>query len=88
MPPPPGQGVAEEVRVREAVVEDVLPGEAAVAHAARQTAAILGVAPLASGFASSSVGTMAGQVAMQGFIRRRIPLFALVPLLPIQVFVG
>jgi manganese transport protein len=37
---------------------------------------IFGVALLASGFASSSVGTMAGQVVMQGFIQRRIPLFA------------
>ncbi len=34
-----------------------------------------GVALLASGLSSSSVGTMAGQVVMQGFIRRRIPLF-------------
>src|SRR6185312_17007931 len=32
------------------------------------------VALLASGFASSSVGTYAGQVVMQGFIRRTIPL--------------
>ena len=40
-----------------------------------RSAAIFGVALLASGFASSSVGTMAGQVVMQGFIRRRIPLF-------------
>jgi manganese transport protein len=38
-------------------------------------ATIFGIALLASGFASSSVGTMAGQVVMQGFIRRRIPLF-------------
>jgi manganese transport protein len=38
-------------------------------------ATIFGVALLASGFASSSVGTMAGQVVMQGFIRRSIPLF-------------
>jgi manganese transport protein len=38
-------------------------------------AAIFGIALLASGFASSSVGTMAGQVVMQGFIRRRIPIF-------------
>jgi manganese transport protein len=30
---------------------------------------------LASGFASSSVGTYAGQVVMQGFIARTIPLF-------------
>jgi manganese transport protein len=40
------------------------------------TSAILfGVALLASGFSSSSVGTMAGQVVMQGFINRRIPLW-------------
>ncbi|MEJ7704917.1 MAG: Nramp family divalent metal transporter [Geodermatophilaceae bacterium] len=32
------------------------------------------VALLASGFASSGVGTYAGQVVMQGFIQRRIPL--------------
>ncbi len=37
-------------------------------------ATIFGVALLASGLASTSVGTMAGQVVMQGFIRRRIPL--------------
>jgi manganese transport protein len=34
------------------------------------------VALLASGLSSSSVGTYAGQVVMQGFIARRIPLFA------------
>jgi manganese transport protein len=33
------------------------------------------LALLASGFAASSVGTYAGQVVMQGFVRRRIPLF-------------
>src|SRR5829696_6239904 len=38
-------------------------------------AIIFGVALLASGFSSSSVGTMSGQVVMQGFIKRRIPLF-------------
>jgi manganese transport protein len=38
-------------------------------------ATIFGIALLASGFASSSVGTMAGQVVMQGFIHRQIPLF-------------
>ncbi|TMC79147.1 MAG: divalent metal cation transporter [Chloroflexi bacterium] len=36
---------------------------------------IFGVALLASGVSSSSVGTLSGQVVMQGFIRRRIPLF-------------
>jgi manganese transport protein len=40
-----------------------------------RSATVFGIALLASGFASSSVGTMAGQVVMQGFIRRRIPLF-------------
>ena len=34
-----------------------------------------GIALLASGIAASSVGTFAGQVVMQGFIDRRIPLF-------------
>jgi manganese transport protein len=42
----------------------------------RWAAVLLGVALLASGLSSSSVGTMAGQVVMQGFIRRRIPIFA------------
>jgi manganese transport protein len=36
---------------------------------------IFGIALLASGISSSSVGTMAGQVVMQGFLRRRIPVF-------------
>jgi manganese transport protein len=38
-------------------------------------AIIFGVALLASGFSSSSVGTMSGQVVMQGFINRRISLW-------------
>ena len=38
-------------------------------------AALFGIALLASGFSSSSIGTMAGQVVMQGFIQRQIPLF-------------
>jgi manganese transport protein len=37
-------------------------------------AILFGVALLASGLSSSSVGTLAGQVVMQGFIERRIPL--------------
>ncbi len=36
---------------------------------------LLGIALLASGLSSSSVGTLAGQVVMQGFIRRQIPVF-------------
>jgi manganese transport protein len=40
-----------------------------------KAAVIFGIGLLMSGFASSSVGTMSGQVVMQGFIRRRIPIF-------------
>ncbi|HVI18414.1 MAG TPA: Nramp family divalent metal transporter, partial [Gaiellales bacterium] len=39
-------------------------------------ALLFALALLASGFASASVGTYAGQVIMQGFLQRRIPLFA------------
>jgi len=38
-------------------------------------AIIFGIALLASGLSSSSVGTLAGQIVMQGFINRQIPLF-------------
>jgi manganese transport protein len=38
-------------------------------------AVLFGIALLASGFSSSSIGTMSGQVVMQGFIKRQIPLF-------------
>ena len=46
-----------------------------------------GVALLASGLSSSSVGTYAGQVVMQGFIRRSVPLLVrrLVTMLPALV---
>jgi len=37
---------------------------------------VFGVALLASGIASSCVGTMSGQLVMQGFIHRQIPIFA------------
>jgi manganese transport protein len=40
----------------------------------QQAAFLFAVALLASGFASSGVGTYSGQVVMQGFIQRRIPL--------------
>jgi manganese transport protein len=47
-------------------------------------AILFGLALLASGFSSSSVGTMSGQVVMQGFINRRIPVFLrrLITMLP------
>ncbi|WP_067498863.1 Nramp family divalent metal transporter [Actinoplanes sp. TFC3] len=41
----------------------------------RNAALAFAIALLASGFASSSVGTYAGQVVMQGLIGRSIPLF-------------
>ena len=45
---------------------------------------------LASGFAASSVGTLSGQVIMEGFLRRRIPLVVrrLVTLLPAVVILA
>ncbi|NMH97793.1 Nramp family divalent metal transporter [Pseudonocardia acidicola] len=55
---------------------DTLEGvHAGLARVLDQPAAFaFAVALLASGFASSGVGTYAGQVVMQGFIQRRIPL--------------
>ncbi len=36
---------------------------------------VFGVALLVSGIASSCVGTMSGQIVMQGFIRRQVPVY-------------
>ncbi|MDQ2786491.1 MAG: Nramp family divalent metal transporter, partial [Chloroflexota bacterium] len=36
---------------------------------------VFGISLLASGISSSAVGTMAGQVIMQGFIQRQIPVW-------------
>jgi manganese transport protein len=57
---------------------DTLEGvHAGLARALDAPAATLfALALLASGFASSGVGTYAGQVVMQGFVRQRIPLLA------------
>ncbi len=51
---------------------------------------LFAVALLASGLSSSSIGTMAGQVVMQGFIDRRIPLFVrrLITMVPALVLIG
>ena len=51
---------------------------------------LFGLALLASGLSSSSVGTMAGQVVMQGFINRQIPIFVrrAITLAPALVVVG
>jgi manganese transport protein len=51
---------------------------------------VFGISLLASGLSSSSVGTMAGQVIMQGFMRRHIPawLRRLVTILPSLIVIG
>jgi manganese transport protein len=51
---------------------------------------IFGLALLASGLASSCVGTLSGQVVMQGFIHRTIPVFArrAITMLPALVIIG
>jgi manganese transport protein len=53
-------------------------------------AILFGVALLASGLSSSSVGTLSGQVVMQGFINRRIPLFLrrLITMAPALIILG
>ncbi|MCX6997235.1 MAG: Nramp family divalent metal transporter [Kiritimatiellaeota bacterium] len=50
---------------------------------------IFAISLLASGLSSSSVGTLAGQVIMQGFLRRRIPVWLrrLVTMLPALVVI-
>ena len=57
---------ADSIEAAHASLARLAGGGAALAFA---------VALLASGMSSSSVGTYAGQVVMQGFIQRRIPLF-------------
>ena len=54
-------------------LQEVAQGLGQYLHADAGT--LFGIALLASGISSSSVGTLAGQVVMQGFIRRRIPIF-------------
>ncbi len=58
----------------------------------RAAGIVFGVALLASGLSSSSVGTMAGQVIMQGFLRFHIPpwIRRIVTIIPslIVIFIG
>jgi manganese transport protein len=51
---------------------------------------VFAVSLLASGLASASVGTMAGQVIMQGFLHRQIPIWLrrLVTMVPSLVVIG
>jgi manganese transport protein len=68
----------ESIEAAHAGLGSLIGGGAALAFA---------VALLASGLSSSSVGTYSGQVVMQGFLRRRIPLLLrrLVTMLPALV---
>jgi manganese transport protein len=68
----------ESIEAAHAGLGSLIGGGAALAFA---------VALLASGLSSSSVGTYSGQVVMQGFLRRRIPLLLrrVVSLLPALV---
>jgi manganese transport protein len=61
-----GDSGADPIEATYSRLGTVIGGSAALAF---------GVALLASGLSSSSVGTYAGQVVMQGFLRRHIPLF-------------
>ena len=51
---------------------------------------VFAISLLASGLSSASVGTMAGQVIMQGFIRRQIPIWIrrLVTMLPSVIVIA
>jgi manganese transport protein len=54
------------------------------------SSALFALALIASGLSSSTVGTLAGQVVMQGFIRRRIPITVrrLVTMLPALIVIA
>jgi manganese transport protein len=72
-------------------VDSIESAHAGLARLAGGSAALaFAVALLASGLSSSSVGTYAGQVVMQGFIGRRIPLFVRrgLTMLPALVVLG
>jgi manganese transport protein len=72
-------------------VDSIEAAHAGLARLAGGGAALaFAVALLASGLSSSSVGTYAGQVVMQGFVQRRIPLFVrrALTMLPALVVLG
>ena len=56
----------------------------------RAAEVLFAVALLASGLSSASVGTLAGQVIMQGFLQRQVPIWLrrLVTMLPAVVVIG
>jgi manganese transport protein len=76
-----GSPAVDSIQAAHAGLGRLVGGGAALAFA---------IALLASGLSSSSVGTYAGQVVMQGFIGRRIPLFVRrgLTMLPALVVLG
>jgi manganese transport protein len=78
-----GSGILEVDSLEGAhkTLEPILGGSASILFA---------LALLASGLSSSTVGTLSGQIVMQGFIRRRIPLFVrrAVTMIPALVVIG
>ena len=62
------------------------PHNFAVSH----SGLVFGIALLASGVSSSSVGTLAGQVVMQGFIHRKISVFLrrAITMVPAMIVIG
>jgi manganese transport protein len=69
------------LEVAHRTLEPILGGASSVLFALALTA---------SGLSSSTVGTLSGQVVMQGFLRRRIPLFVrrFVTMVPAFVVIG
>jgi manganese transport protein len=56
----------------------------------RASSVIFGISLLASGLSSSAVGTMAGQIMMQGFLQRKIPVWIrrLVTIIPSLIVIS
>ena len=72
-------------------VDTIEAAHAGLGAAIGSNAALLfALALLASGFAASGVGTLSGQIVMQGFLRRRIPLFVrrLITLAPALIVIA
>jgi manganese transport protein len=83
--------VAAQVLAGQPHADTIEGAHAGLGEALGPTAALLfALALLASGFAASGVGTFSGQVVMQGFLRRRVPLVVrrLVTLAPALVVIG
>jgi manganese transport protein len=82
---------ASVLRGGDAPVDTIEGAHAGLGDALGPAAALLfALALLASGFASSSVGTLSGQIVMEGFLRLRVPLVVrrLVALTPAVVILA